>query len=84
MTIAVVYPRIGKVKRFLLIWRNGRRDHFPICCIFRFAVENAFLDGKTVPRFTGLAVRRGVVETETDVFVPCNIFHHKTKAWEML
>lgn len=73
--------RLGKFKRFRLMWRHGREDHFPICCVLRFSIESALSDGKSAPATTGAAVRRGTVtdyRRSMSPFVPCNIFHRKT------
>jgi len=79
-------PRIGKVHRFLEAWRLGRKDCFPICCILRFAIQDALDDGKTIPFSSGQAVRRGGFYDHPQakcVFIPCNIFHHQTIGyWE--
>jgi hypothetical protein len=71
---------MGKIQRFISNWQHGRSEHYPICCVLRFAIEDALDDGKIRPIETGQAEKRGgfyrgSVE-EDDVFVPCGIFHH--------
>lgn len=82
----ITIRRRGKISRFLLVWRNGREAHFPICCILRFAIQDALEDGKTKPFVKGQAVCRGGYYNHPraeSVFVPCNIFHHQTEGyWE--
>lgn len=68
--------RMGKLKRFIFLWRNGRQDHYPICCILRFSLENALADGKLVRTEKESAIQRGTIKRSEDcIFVPCNIFH---------
>jgi hypothetical protein len=69
---------MGKMKRFLFHWRQGRKDHFPICCIFRFSIENALEDGKTLPVDKGQAGKRGSIRRDEMIFVPCNVFHRRS------
>lgn len=77
-------PRRGKIQCFMDNFRQGRRDRFPICCILRFCFDAIWLDGKVLPKEKGMAQRRGSVirgNNVNDVFVPCNIFHHKNHEW---
>ena len=72
---------LGKIRRFIRMWRNGRKDHFPVCCVFRFSLESAWRDGKMVPIKSIGAGKRGMVRrSDSYEFVPCNIFHHSSKA----
>lgn len=71
---------MGKIRRFIHHWNNGRRDHFPICCIIRFALEDAKSDGKMIPIKEASGEKRGSVTRGNDTtFVPCNIFHFAEK-----
>jgi hypothetical protein len=72
--------RRGKIQRFIFAWRNGRKFGFPICCILRFSFEDAQRDGKMIPLEKGMAELRGIVDRgDGNIFVPCNVFHHKTR-----
>lgn len=77
--IEIRYTKLGKWKRFKNGWNLGRRDHFPICCIIRWSVVNAFRDGKT-QFVVGQAMIRGRCYTKDgQVFVPCGIFHRRPR-----
>jgi hypothetical protein len=77
-------PRIGKVKRFIRELHFGLENKYPICCILRFAFECTLMEGKILPCEQGPAEKRGGFYRgpfeDDDVFVPCNIFHHRNDA----
>lgn len=76
-------PHRGKIHAFMDDYLNGKENGYPLCCILRFAFESALRDGKITPIYKAPAVRRGsIVRANDSVFVPCNIFHRKTHAWE--
>lgn len=75
----ITYRRMGKVKRFIFHWRQGLRDQFPICCVLRFSIECALMDGKTYPLSYASARQRGSIDQGHGVFVPCNVFHHASR-----
>lgn len=68
----VEFPRIGKIRRFRLYWRNGRKEGYPICCILRFAIDNMFRDGKS---YSLLEYEREAIEKDGRTFIPCGVFH---------
>lgn len=72
---------LGKFGRFMNHWRNGRVCNFPICCILRFSIQDARLDGKITENRKGQAVLRGFFKVDESNCVPCNLFHHKTEDW---
>jgi hypothetical protein len=75
--------RIGKIRRFFLGWRQGREDHFPICCILRWSVEDVFNDGKVKPSGKYQGSRRGSFAMPDGTrCVPCNVFHRKDEEQE--
>lgn len=79
----IYYPPQGKIYAFMFDYLNGKENHYPLCCILRFALESAFLDGRCILEGEGQARKRGViVRANNSVFVPCNIFHRKTHALE--
>lgn len=72
--------RMGKVRRFVFHFSQGYRDRFPICCVLRFSLEMASQDGKTYPIEKSQGIKRGSVKrADGSIFVPCNVFHHKTE-----
>ena len=84
--ISMTVLKMGKLKRFLFHWREGRQSEYPICCILRFSIKSALEDGKTFKFKEGYetsAMRRGMVKVNPQSwFVPCDIFHHKTHNFE--
>lgn len=71
--------KIGKLRRFCKHVWWGAVDRFPPCCILRFAVEGAMMDGKTLLVSKGSANVRGTLQTKRGVkFVPCGWFHHSS------
>jgi hypothetical protein len=78
----IVFPRMGKVRRFVFIFCQGIYFRYPLCCVLRFSFEHIFLDGKEflLDDFKRLAAERGSVRRgPNSCYVPCNIFHHKTE-----
>jgi hypothetical protein len=81
-----IHP-VGKVNRFLMHWKQGRQEHFPICCIFRFSLEGFFDDGKIKLQSEASSRKRGSIDRGNgNIFVPCGIFHRsmKTESQEKL
>lgn len=80
--ISITFEHLGKMRRFWKHWIEGQEAGYPICCILRFAIESAFEDGKTYlfkEGYQTAAMRRGViVDPVLGIFVPCDVFHHKT------
>jgi len=71
--------RVGKVKRFRIQWRVGRQTNIPTCCLVRLCFDMARLDGKTITFKESPEGKRGAIRNNNPTFVPCGIFHHRTK-----
>lgn len=64
-------------KKFLRVWRDGRKSGYPRCCVLQFSVIAGI--ATTLPKWSPLrhqALQRGTIERDNLVYVPC-LWHQR-------
>jgi hypothetical protein len=62
---------MNRVKIFLKIWRNGRKDGYPRCCVLHYSLIEAWTRTSAHQ-----AVRRGYIKRDNMTYVPC-LWHQR-------